>query len=472
MKSLALLTITWLLAQPVYANFDDMDFDSIDAMLDQQFEDTDAVLERRYQAVDQAIKNAMAGLTTKIEVNWGADELQLPQAHQWVDYSADMKTRRIMNFEQGTLVVETLVAEDEPLAAVEARVIQHIESAATDNMAQLAQKDQVIQQAQKELAQKGIETESAPPVNTPDKPVLDAVVDTKKLRQVVFEFEQLEKIAEIEQVQHRAHKVPSADVVPTTLPVQTESAERELQTNPANQALVSETTQPVPTKPDIANKPHKEASQQASITTAEVTTPSGEKLKKVRVEIPFLRDFQQELIRRHFDTIQGFAKKYDLPVSLILAIMQTESSFNPRATSPIPAFGLMQLVPRTAGIDAYNHVYGEKKVLAPEYLYVPDQNIELGVAYFYILTNRYLRKVKDPLSRFYCAVAAYNTGVGNVAKTFVGSKSISKAASAINQKTPQQVFDFLKQNLPASETRRYLSKVTKAKKSFEQWDKV
>ena len=70
-----------------------------------------------------------------------------------------------------------------------------------------------------------------------------------------------------------------------------------------------------------------------------------------------------------------------IPQELIYAIMESESSFNPMARSNIPAYGLMQIVPRSAGIDAYNFLYKEKKLLSSRYLYNPSNNIKMGTAY-------------------------------------------------------------------------------------------
>ena len=94
----------------------------------------------------------------------------------------------------------------------------------------------------------------------------------------------------------------------------------------------------------------------------------------------------------------------------------TESSFNPVAVSPIPAY--TQIVPGSAGRDVTKMHFGKEQPLSPEYLFTADKNIEVGIAIPNILDKRYLVKIKDPLSRKYCTIAAYNTGAGNVAKAF------------------------------------------------------
>ena len=130
----------------------------------------------------------------------------------------------------------------------------------------------------------------------------------------------------------------------------------------------------------------------------------------------------------------------------------------------------MQLVPRTAGVDAYRRVHGEKRVLSAEYLFDENHNIELGTAYMSLVRDRYLRHIKNPYSRFYCAVAAYNTGVGNVAKTFSGTTNLKSAARRINQMSEQEVYDYLMAELPAEETRNYLRKIVTRVENYKHFD--
>jgi membrane-bound lytic murein transglycosylase C len=155
------------------------------------------------------------------------------------------------------------------------------------------------------------------------------------------------------------------------------------------------------------------------------------------------------------------SEKTKMSQELIYAIMHSESSFNPMARSHIPAFGLMQIVPRSAGVDTYRFLYGEKKLLSPSFLYNPNNNILIGSNYLHILYFRYLKNIKDPTSRLYCTIAAYNTGAGNVARTFIGSTNIKKASKLINNMSSDEVYKTLENKLPYVETKRYLKKVMK-----------
>lgn len=170
------------------------------------------------------------------------------------------------------------------------------------------------------------------------------------------------------------------------------------------------------------------------------------------------------------------ANKFSLTPSLIYAIIHTESSYNPLARSYIPAFGLMQIVPATAGKDAYKMLYKKPKLLSPDYLYNSDNNILIGSAYLHKIFYTYFKGIKDPASRLYCTIAAYNTGVGNVACAFNshskdykgrtvckrsrGDYSIKKALPSINSMSPKEVYYHLLQNLRYDEGKNYLKKVT------------
>ena len=161
----------------------------------------------------------------------------------------------------------------------------------------------------------------------------------------------------------------------------------------------------------------------------------------------------------YIDTVNKNAQKHKIKSKLIYAIIHSESSFNPMARSHIPAFGLMQIVPKSAGIDSYYFLYGKKKVLPSSYLYNANNNIKIGSTYLHILYYRYLKDIQDPTSRLLCTISAYNTGSGNVAKAFVGNKNINKAIKRINTMTPKEVEKKLFRNLPYIETRKYLKKV-------------
>ncbi len=104
-----------------------------------------------------------------------------------------------------------------------------------------------------------------------------------------------------------------------------------------------------------------------------------------------------ERFHRYDTFIRGAASRYQLPESLIRAVVHTESNYHPRATSRAGAMGLMQLMPKTA------------RALGVRDGYDPKQNIFGGSRYLRLLANRYNGDMV-------LVLAAYNAGAGNVQK--------------------------------------------------------
>lgn len=202
-----------------------------------------------------------------------------------------------------------------------------------------------------------------------------------------------------------------------------------------------------------------------SSTDTRPAPKSGKKIVRVKFKIPTDAPSKS---KQFILPAKKIAEKENLPLTLVMAIMETESAFNPMAKSGVPAYGLMQIVPRSAGRDATAYLFGKAKILSPSYLYDSNRNIEIGGAYLHILYFRYLKKIENPVSRLYCVIAAYNTGAGNVARAFNGTTNINKASAVINRLTPKQVYQKLRAKLPYDETRRYLKKVSRRMPKYQQ----
>ena len=195
------------------------------------------------------------------------------------------------------------------------------------------------------------------------------------------------------------------------------------------------------------------------IATAKITeTDISAKQKVVKLTFKIPEKLSNKAARFSV-RVQQIAKKENIPVSLVFAVIETESNFNPLAKSHIPAYGLMQIVPVSAGKDASKYLFGKEKVLSPSYLYNSDNNIAIGGAYLHILYHRYLSKIDDKTSRLFCTIAAYNTGAGNVARSFIGSSNINNAVRKINTLSASEVYRHLRKNLPHDETKKYIKRV-------------
>ncbi len=96
-----------------------------------------------------------------------------------------------------------------------------------------------------------------------------------------------------------------------------------------------------------------------------------------------------------YPLIRKAAKRHHIDAALIMAIVYTESRYNPKATSNRGAQGLMQLMPGTA------------KSLGVKNSFNPEQNINGGVKYFKKLVNKTDGNIE-------LALAAYNAGYKNI----------------------------------------------------------
>ncbi|WP_261816022.1 membrane-bound lytic murein transglycosylase MltC [Vibrio gallicus] len=185
------------------------------------------------------------------------------------------------------------------------------------------------------------------------------------------------------------------------------------------------------------------------------------------VEIPMVVSHGSVRSYKYANIVRRASQKYDIPEDLIYAIIKTESSFNPYAVSWANAYGLMQVVPKTAGADVFKLMKNRSGTPSPEYLFNPENNIDTGVAYFHILKTRYLKDVRNSVSREYSMISAYNGGTGGVLNTF-DRHSRSNALSRINNLQPNQVYWALTHKHRNAESRRYLEKVTAHKREFNQ----
>lgn len=189
-----------------------------------------------------------------------------------------------------------------------------------------------------------------------------------------------------------------------------------------------------------------------------VNTVEGERaiisihMKLVEDHIPKRAERFKNMIRRH-------SNRFRVNEPLIYAVIEQESYFNPMAKSSANAYGLMQIVPKSGGRDAYTYIFNKDVIPMPEYLYDPDNNIELGAGYLKKQMEVYFKGVNDPQCRMLCAIAAYNTGQSNVYYSLTGQRKMLSAVTAINSMTYDQLYAHLRNHLPHAETRDYIQQV-------------
>lgn len=184
------------------------------------------------------------------------------------------------------------------------------------------------------------------------------------------------------------------------------------------------------------------------------------------LRVPLAPNHLNQRAQKYLRPVQQAARHYRLDESLILAIIQTESSFNPYAISGSQALGLMQVKQESAGRDVFTHIKRRHGKPSRSYLLNPSKNIDTGAAYLHLLHTRYLGKIRHPLSRRYAAIAAYNGGTSGVLRTF--SADQQTALAMINQLSPDQVYQTLLTRHPSSQARHYLHKVQRAQQHYRR----
>lgn len=212
------------------------------------------------------------------------------------------------------------------------------------------------------------------------------------------------------------------------------------------------------TKKNIRNFA-KEVIRSQKLKLRKIKSKDGIKRIKYTAKVSMANDHLDKRVSRFRSEVLKQSKRFKIDPAVAFAIIHTESSFNPNARSHIPAYGLMQLVPRSGARDAYSYVYKKDKLLTGRYLYNPENNIELGCAYIRKIRYEYFKEIKNNEAAYYCTISAYNTGAGNVAKAFTGKTKIKPAVLKINQMNTKQTYKYLLKNLPYEETRKYLAKV-------------
>lgn len=154
--------------------------------------------------------------------------------------------------------------------------------------------------------------------------------------------------------------------------------------------------------------------------------------------------FAKKLANNHNINLQ-YGYPVDLKISgkypsLYYAIIRQESNFNANAQSPVGAFGLMQLMPKTAA-----QLSKKLNIHPKSYRSNVKHNIASG--------SEYLNSLKAQLNHSYIAtIASYNAGKSNV------TLWIKSNGDPTQLKKIDNIIDWI-ESIPFSETRFYVKKV-------------
>ncbi len=341
--------------------------------------DPEAVL-RDLRTLQRDFQTIMAALTGRVRQTWGEKEIKVPEQKKYVKYTQNYMSRAVVDFDSGTILIETL-DDKSPKDSLKNAIVTTLLTPDDPRSVDL-------------FSDKAVTL-------TSDKPpyLLGLVVDQ----------------------QGQTIKTPAQADAFATFTVDNHARQRSVDQNgAAKQALLA--------------------------------------------EIKMVANFSNRQAEKYRSTVTRYAEQFKISPSLVFAVIRTESNFNPFAVSSAPAYGLMQLVPSSGGRDAYKRAKGKDTIPSRDYLFDPENNIELGSAYLNVLSYSLLERIENQVAREYCVISAYNTGPRNVFKTFAPNQTA--AVNQINALQPPAVYDRLRANLPYQETRDYLAKVVGFRKQF------
>ncbi len=181
------------------------------------------------------------------------------------------------------------------------------------------------------------------------------------------------------------------------------------------------------------------------------TAKDGIRRVSMTSRIDLLPDHVRVRARQYAPSVWRAAQRFGLDPALVMAMIHTESHFNPMARSGGGALGLMQVIPRFAGLEAYVHIYDEERVPDETYVYDPENNILLGTAYYHLLKTRYFGDVRDPVKNRYLSLAGYNLGPTIIRSRITGPHPPARLSR-------KGLMTLIRRHTPA-ETRGYLDGV-------------
>jgi hypothetical protein len=445
-----------------------------------------AAMEKEYRDYE---REAFEQYRSEVEAMW--NDFVSSTKKDWVEYSPDKTGRSRVDFENGDVTVEVLVPEKKARRdpdVVRKRLAEELERLVEDRGKTrdypLPVKPPQASPAVEEKLSAALSPEDGSfPEPSSGGTLPEKIPASRRLEDELSLMEGMEEDRKVEPSTGEDLLVEiSRDDAPVLDKPSTGGSSKDPSAEPPERKMIPPLPLlPVPVlenqlkdrKGEVVTPKSKEAFAQEVVDTRPVQekvipTKKG-KMVKASVTFPLVPDHLRIRAERHLRSVRRHAGRFRVDVPLAFAVMHTESYFNPKAKSPVPAYGLMQLVPRSGGRDAYRHVYGQDKILGPDYLYVPDNNIELGCAYLGLLQNRYFKNVKDPQNALYCAIASYNTGMGNLSRAVTGKKRLAPAVDRINTLKPDEFYSRLLRDLPYRETQDYLKKVRKRMDFYQEW---
>ena len=455
MRHFILLVVSLMSSVCLYAQtVEDLDisFDKarkeLDAVRKEFADSADAAL-NAYLEYEARLFEEYQQFREDIMKTWGDSVMVESTRKEWVEYSDDHLSRTSVNWESGEVFVEVLVDPD----ADDMEVKLQLQKAVADLLSNKGNTGRPLLEGQIDLTPYGVT--SFPVAEAPRPFANNGSSRPAPTRGGKLDLARNGASARVNQSGKTMVEVAAEQRALEEQRKAEEARAAEAAALAAQKAKEQEAFAKVPQAIVESKKP----------VVQPVKTAEGAK-NIVKITMALVEDHIPKRAEKFKDMISKHSSAFTVDEPLIYAIMEQESAFNPQAQSWVPAYGLMQLVPKSGGRDAYRYVHKADVIPTADFLFNPDNNIQLGTGYLKSLMSNTFRKVEDARCRMLCAIAAYNTGAGNVSRAINGTTNISKAIPTINSMSYDQLFEHLKRSLPHAETKDYIQKVTSKMKKY------
>ena len=198
-------------------------------------------------------------------------------------------------------------------------------------------------------------------------------------------------------------------------------------------------------------------------TTKVFVNEDGKKQIKYEISLSLMPNNIKTRVEKFKSIIEEFCRKHDVDPKVAMAIIHTESFYNPKAYNRHGnAYGMMQIVPRYAGQTMNYALFKKRGKPSSKQLYDPRTNMEMGIGYIRWLANNKWPKVKNKTNQYWAIICSYNGGPGSVYKAMTGKmnkisqKKWDKMMDDLNTMDSDKLYKKLHKDIPWEETRKYI----------------
>jgi len=204
-----------------------------------------------------------------------------------------------------------------------------------------------------------------------------------------------------------------------------------------------------------------------------VTGKDGERRTQYSISLNMVPNHIKIRADKYRSYIEDKCNDFDIDPAFVMAIIHTESYFNPKAYNRHGnAYGMMQIVPKYAGLTMNNVLYKNNRKPTSGELFDPHKNLKMGISYMRWLADNKWEKVKGKTNLYYCIICSYNGGPGTIYKAMtgkmkkIGQEKWDQMFVDLNTMESSELYKLLRKKVPWEETRKYLKLVMERKEKF------